>query len=70
MFHNLTSDEIELLSWFSKLSERNQGKIIFQCIDFFAEQSGMSFDEFTDILLQSEDYFSKYCGVSLIKEKR
>lgn len=68
--HNLTSDEIELLSWFSKLSERNQGKVIGYCINCFTEQSGMGFDEFAEFLLHSEDYFSNYCGVALIKEKR
>lgn len=70
MFHNLTSDEIRLLSFFSKLSERNQIKVLCYCIDCFSEQSGMGVDDFADILLNSEDYFSNYCGVSLIKEKR
>ncbi|MDE5582274.1 MAG: hypothetical protein K2J08_01030 [Ruminococcus sp.] len=36
--YNLTEDEIELLAYFSKLNERNQGRMIQHCLNALSEQ--------------------------------
>ncbi len=45
MVYNLTDDEIELLAYFSKLSERNKGRMIGHCLEYLSQQT---IDEFKE----------------------
>ncbi len=68
--YNLTTDEIQLLSYFSKLNERNKGKMLESCIISLAEQLGMGFDEYSFMSLNSGEYFDRYMGFAFVIEKR
>lgn len=45
MVRNLSEDEIELLAYFSKLSERNKGRMIGRCLECLSEQLIEEFEE-------------------------
>lgn len=66
---NLTTDEIQLLSYFSEFTERNKGKLLESCIILLSEQYGMDFNEYSVMSLNSEEYFDRYTGFVIIKEK-
>ena len=68
--YNLTTDEIQLLSYFSKLNERNKGRMLESCIIALAEQSEMDFSEYSFMSLNLEKYFDRYMGFVFITEKR
>lgn len=55
MVRNLSEDEIELLAYFSKLNERNQGRVIGYCLDTLSEQLIKEFGELPLISVSTKE---------------